>query len=95
MKLKKWVSIDLWRNSVHDEWAEYISKMNMEKWVILNLKDNYIGDDGVESIIDNMKMKEWVTIDLSGNPISDKMKRELKIREKSYRQQWIYCKIIV
>jgi hypothetical protein len=46
-------------------------------------------------MIKSLVLKDWVTIDLRDNNVSEDKKQELKDWEKSYRDKWINCEVLV
>jgi Leucine-rich repeat (LRR) protein len=95
MELKKWVTLNLSYNNLHD-WVKAIAKnMKLEKLAYLDLTRNYIDNSWAEVIINNMELKEWVVLDLSDNLFWDEMREKLKEWEKSYHDKWINCKVII
>ena len=95
IKLEEWVKLDLSRDWLLEQWAEAISHMELKEWVTLRLYGNLIWDRWVEYILNNMKLKEGVILNLEMNGISLDMRQKLKAWEKSYRDRWINCSVII
>ena len=95
--LQPGMRIDLSANEIWNEWVKTITefwKDKLQPRMTINLNQNKIWDDWAE-IIKSIIMKDWVTIDLAFNNISKDKKKKLKDWEKSYRDKWINCKVLV
>ena len=95
LELKKWVLLNLSLNCIWDEWVRAISKMELKEWVTLDLSRNDFWDEWVEAIMMNLKLKDWVKLDLRWNRILPSMVTRLKEWERSFKDRWINCDVIV